>query len=208
MMFLSACQFKSENRKDSRQTNADFPSYLPVKTTQSGIDGDSRLPHPHDVDIYFVVASGVWPAINSNRASTQDSIPDACAFSNGPESLTRPSQDSCHLCDQSQFPCPSTSDQADVNVLPVAIPLAGRISQQHHGEMTIYHDRHHQACHHARSTRPHCMARVCPMPTLSAPMVRRFLEQKRPEAFKCPRLSRSTEYMMPLVTPLAGSPLR
>lgn len=57
MGFLTANQVDLEYRKGSGHTNNASPHHLPVQATQSDTDGDSRLTHPDDVNVYHVGAS-------------------------------------------------------------------------------------------------------------------------------------------------------
>ena len=148
MEFLNAYQFKLEYRKGSGHNNADFLSRLPVDAIPEDIEGDCRLTHPDDVDVYFVGASGLWP-----RVVTADSTNSRIPLSDisVPLDHSRPSRFVASISDGHSLPptpfadddfCDFRSfhekpqitaglDATKSYILPVnSIPLAERISQR------------------------------------------------------------------------------
>ena len=150
MEFLNAYQFKLEYQKGSGHNNTDFLSRLSVDAIPEDIEGDCRLTHPDDVDVYFVGASGLWP-----RVVAADSTNSRIPLSDISVSLdhSRPSRSVASIYDGGSLsPIPFADDDfcdfrsfhekpqitagLDVtetysDILPVnSTPLAERISQR------------------------------------------------------------------------------
>lgn len=172
--------------------NAGFLSRLSAEATQSDIDIDSRFTHPDDLDVYFVRASGLLSStINSACANSQTPISDTSLFLHVSQSFPpvplrdEDFKDPSFLCDKSQISCLSASNDTNINVSPVTVPLAERMSQRtrsttgaSRGDDQFSRSTPSRLRLHARRTGPQRMARIRLMPLLLAPMTGTISDQK------------------------------
>ena len=152
--FLNAYQFTLEYRKGSGNGSAGFLSRLPLPATESDIEGDCRLPHSDDVDVYFVGAPGYWPRVRSADSASDARVPIIPILDpsrgmdvRSPLPLMLPLKDYDFSDFRSHGPIMPIGAHP-VPVLPVSpLPLAGRISQRTRSRTAAAQRLHHDVQH-------------------------------------------------------------